>query len=457
MQTRITADAAEEIYAHPDDYRQHPLAYLQPDEVGHRAAYLMIAPGIDGATAARNSAVFSSILPVRRGNILEEIGATDAYLGSEDGWFLDLQNSAMKVNAVNHEYDARTRPWYQEAKKSGRVTWTIQTDAIGRGTAIVCSKPVYQTVNGKRVFRGVVGTGAILQNLIARILDTTHIGISGYAFLMDDNGKTLIRSSNAREHHIPRPMELTGQLARDVNTVETYKVDGSAYYAAHYPLAEIPYNLGVVVSSSEIFSYTARINRSIIITLFALTLLLVAVFLLVTFGSRSLAGALANPVVTTLRTALSDAETAKADAIAASKSKSDFLSRMSHEIRSPMNAIIGMSELMRTDNLDEVQTGYFRDIRTTSHTLLGIINDILDFSKIEAGKMELTPGNYDIWTLFDNIASLNKFVATSKDLIFESHLDRKVPQVVLGDELRVREVYNNIVNNAIKYTQTGSV
>jgi diguanylate cyclase (GGDEF)-like protein/PAS domain S-box-containing protein len=141
----------------------------------------------------------------------------------------------------------------------------------------------------------------------------------------------------------------------------------------------------------------------------------------------------------------------------ASEAKSKFLASMSHEIRTPMNAIIGMSDLMRTDNLDPLQQSFFADIKTMSRALLQIINDILDISKIEAGRMEIRPVHFNLHSLCDNIYSLSSFTAESKDLSFHYSFDRNMPQVVYGDDLRIRQVITNIVNNAIKYTQEGYV
>ncbi|MDR1730678.1 MAG: response regulator [Synergistaceae bacterium] len=142
---------------------------------------------------------------------------------------------------------------------------------------------------------------------------------------------------------------------------------------------------------------------------------------------------------------------------AAADAKSHFLASMSHEIRTPMNAIIGMSELMRTDNLDEMQKRYFSDIRKMSRSLLQIINDILDFSKIEAGKLTLTPVNYNIFTLFDDISSLTNFTMAGKALEFRKSIARDLPPVLYGDEVRVRQVIMNLVTNAVKYTRKGFV
>ncbi|MDR1956107.1 MAG: HAMP domain-containing protein, partial [Treponema sp.] len=155
------------------------------------------------------------------------------------------------------------------------------------------------------------------------------------------------------------------------------------------------------------------------------------------------------------RTAELEVQTKLAEA--ASQAKSQFLASMSHEIRTPMNAIIGMSDLMRTDNLDNIQTGYFNDIKKMAKALLQIINDILDFSKIEAGKLELIPVHFNILGLYDNVCSMSTFTAMAKELEFRYSFDKHIPEALYGDEVRIRQVITNIVNNAIKYTHEGYV
>jgi signal transduction histidine kinase/DNA-binding NarL/FixJ family response regulator/HPt (histidine-containing phosphotransfer) domain-containing protein len=142
---------------------------------------------------------------------------------------------------------------------------------------------------------------------------------------------------------------------------------------------------------------------------------------------------------------------------AASRAKSDFLASMSHEIRTPLNVIIGMSEMMRTDNLDDTQTEFFSDIRKTSGALLQIINDILDFSKIEAGRFSLNPVHFNLMGLYDNAVSLNRFMAQHKGLEFRSGFSADVEQVVFGDDVRIRQILTNVLNNAVKYTKNGYI
>ncbi|MCL2718148.1 MAG: ATP-binding protein [Lachnospiraceae bacterium] len=145
-------------------------------------------------------------------------------------------------------------------------------------------------------------------------------------------------------------------------------------------------------------------------------------------------------------------------ALNASKAKSVFLANMSHEIRTPMNAILGIAEMqLQRDILDAETRAAAEMVYTSGDMLLGIINDILDLSKIEAGKLELVPDRYEIASLVSDTVQLNMMRIGSKRIIFELHIDENVPAQLLGDELRVKQIMNNLLSNAFKYTPEGLV
>ena len=141
-----------------------------------------------------------------------------------------------------------------------------------------------------------------------------------------------------------------------------------------------------------------------------------------------------------------------------SKAKSDFLAKMSHEIRTPMNAILGITEIQLQDNtLPLVTREALERIYNSGDPLLGIINDILDLSKFEAGKLELSIAPYDIASLIHDTVKLNILRYDSKPIEFKLIVNENVPANLVGDELRIKQILNNLLSNAFKYTQEGQI
>jgi len=149
---------------------------------------------------------------------------------------------------------------------------------------------------------------------------------------------------------------------------------------------------------------------------------------------------------------------AKEQAIQANKDKSSFLAKMSHEIRTPMNAILGITEIQLENETHSPGTQEaFGEIYNSGYLLMGIINDILDLSKIEAGKLELSLAAYDVPSLINDTVHLNVMRYDSKPIEFKLFVDENIPTMLYGDELRIKQILNNLLSNAFKYTNEGEI
>ena len=150
-------------------------------------------------------------------------------------------------------------------------------------------------------------------------------------------------------------------------------------------------------------------------------------------------------------------ETALQVAEAGSEAKSAFLSSMSHEIRTPINAVLGMDEMILRESGEEQILEYAENIRVAGNTLLSLINDVLDFSKIEAGKMDIIPVEYDLASTLHDLVTMISMRAQKKGLLLKTNVDKELPAILYGDEIRIKQIVMNILTNAVKYTEKGSV
>lgn len=147
----------------------------------------------------------------------------------------------------------------------------------------------------------------------------------------------------------------------------------------------------------------------------------------------------------------------KRRADSANEAKTNFLANMSHEIRTPITAVLGMNELILRESKESNIKQYARDIEGSARSLLSIINDILDITKIEAGKLSVISAEYDLPTVLRDVNNMISFKAKMKELQYETDIDENLPQKLMGDDIRLRQILVNILNNAVKYTPKGKV
>ncbi len=143
--------------------------------------------------------------------------------------------------------------------------------------------------------------------------------------------------------------------------------------------------------------------------------------------------------------------------VRANEAKSQFLANMSHEIRTPINGILGMDSMLLKECKDENLREYAKNIQSAGQLLLSIINDILDISKIESGKLEILPTKYQLFSILNDCYNLTKVKMENKPVEFEMQINEKLPSWLYGDEVRIRQIINNFLSNAVKYTKEGKI
>ncbi len=241
----------------------------------------------------------------------------------------------------------------------------------------------------------------------------------------------------------------------------------------HGPLFLMTYILSLVIVFHAFFvvfknrkDRPAIMSRIVLLflflpTVFAIIQMLLGDTLLVPFGDAFSAlimlFALETPDYRKLMKTMSELEAAKEEANIANHTKSDFLASMSHEIRTPINGILGMDTMILRDCDDPQIVEYAENIRIAGNGLLSIINDILDLSKIESGKMELVPVKYDLFTVLNDCYQMNRMRASENGLDFSIENDPDMPSEYFGDVVRIRQIFNNLISNGVKYTKEGSV
>jgi signal transduction histidine kinase/DNA-binding NarL/FixJ family response regulator len=241
------------------------------------------------------------------------------------------------------------------------------------------------------------------------------------------------------------PTRLFGGNARSLRTTPGYYVSWAEAAIEGGPVGRV----AVVVSTARLKAGT-ELKESILL---GAGLGAVVAFLFALLFVRLYIG----PIIGVTESAFARLEKTTAKALEAARLKSEFLANMSHEIRTPMNGVLGMIELLSRTPLQEKQRRYLSTLQTSAGGLMSVLNDILDFSKIEAGKMELREDTCRVRALVDEVTELFAARAELRGVQIVAQVEPEVPSQVEADTERVRQVLSNLVGNAVKFTQSGTI
>ena len=354
------------------------------------------------------------------------------------------------------DYDPMKRDWYKMASeaKGKLVIVPPYVDAQTGEMVITVSKSLSNSAD-------VVSLDVYTTHL-QEIVESTNIKGNGYGFIVDKNGTVVAHSDKSLNGTNYNKFAGGAEVMKRLNESSKDRfesvIDGKTCTVFTDAIMDQWY-LVIVVDNDDLFS-AVYAQLSVNILIYTIVFVIIALFYYFAYRNEQKSSRETEALKISEQQKAYEAEILrleKSAADSANKAKGDFLAQMSHEIRTPINAVLGMNEMILRESDDEKILDYSENIQTAGRTLLSLINSILDFSKIEDGKMEIIPVKYDTVTLINNLVNSVAERAKSKGLKFSLNVDPKLPRSLIGDDVRVTQVIGNLLTNAVKYTEQGSV
>jgi signal transduction histidine kinase/CheY-like chemotaxis protein/HPt (histidine-containing phosphotransfer) domain-containing protein len=371
------------------------------------------------------------------------------WINDEDKMFYSTRNEPYFVNPDDPKNYWYNLTLYETEKYIFNINYNPDLDQI----YLWVNVPVFAEVQTGKKPVGMVGTGINLtdfSNFVASGYQKFDTHITTYMFnkyneITSAADYELVRNKIRLDEHLGVTGEELIKAAHELSEGDSRNF---IYDKKIYLLSSIPtmkWYLTISYPTPSLLSLNNAMNT----VFFSMLFLILFLFIIINVFIARSENAIAKQNLQLIE--------ANRKAESASKAKSDFLARMSHEIRTPMNAITGMAELLLRGELSNEARGYAHDIKQAGNNLVSLINDILDLSKIEAGKLEIVPVNYILSSLINDTVNIIRAKLKEKPIRFFTNIDGNIPNSLIGDEVRIRQILINLLSNAIKYTEKGHI
>ncbi|MBQ9542540.1 hybrid sensor histidine kinase/response regulator [Ruminococcus sp.] len=345
----------------------------------------------------------------------------------------------------SEDWHVEDRDWFRQLEAS-EEGWCISAPYFDEQTGLYCVTLAEKVMDAKTgAYLGSFGIDFYMDKLV-NILGEKYAE-DGYAFMCDAEGTIISHPNTAYRMTDDKPTNVAELPyisvkpdADDISFIIDY--DGKVRAI----MADSTDDAGFTVYlSKNVGSVYSGILMYGVVCLVILLVCIIAVYMLT------------NNLIAMQDEAKRQLKQSADSAIAADEAKSSFLAQMSHEIRTPINAVLGMNEMILRECTDDDIKEYAVNIQSAGRTLLSLINSILDFSKIEDGKMEIIPAAYGTASMINDLVTAVSARAAAKDLTLKVNADPALPAKLIGDDMRIKQVISNLLTNAVKYTEKGSV